>query len=939
MRWFSRFALAATVLALGAAACGDDVQVVEPTPPVPDRPPPVTATMAPASASVAVGNSVVFAANVSGGVAGNAASWTCTSSNTGIATVSVVSTGCQATGVAAGGVTITAVVSKSGESVNVGAQLTVTDDTEPPPPPGDPAFLLVASIKGEDDSASSGLKGRVSVTLNVERGDQTLEMLSLLVDGQVVASQSFGESMGMTPPEDEAAEQAVHAFTLGFDSHDYDRESGVPVYTNGEHTISAELEIVVDMADGTRGHETIVSNTVTAEFVNEDFIAATVSGLGEGVMNANTGRVWYGGPDASVGIRALPVLYSNGPVSSVTLLSFCGNTAATDPEAPFVFELDCGGWQTVAANGDTPAFNIAGGGITSRGGAVHLDFKAPDAPHFHVNPNKREDGWVNGSVNFTGEQGSGSKTNGWLVYNETDAREGVGGYTPQIRFAEVGSDRKVGGALAVPPLAQLVLPPTLAGRSSRADAFCVVVSATDKLGNESKLPKVDADCVSHSDYDATDAAKSAGLLAGVDLQDPTITFSPASPKANATTMRNFQVQIADAASGIRAIMPLDTEVMLRTADSDETIKDLDIDISLPLATTTDLPDGVGYYTFSATVSDKAGNSSSEATRTALHDNEAPKVSAVVGAYDENTGEYALLATVTDNLSIKEYWPEMRFDGLTFGNNMTLAEPVLLSRERVDAYNASTLTQATLTSSLKVPSYRAVQRAGTISNLMLISVFASDHGGNKSAAAPTNPTDPTPIDLTVANDGFDLTADPITWGTRSLFTPATEADSKVFQTIVATVDLKIGKIEIDLTVTGTLFTAPMPGVVDDPNTIGVNEGRDGTDGTQGLKDNPLSRIDIYASVNLDDDTALDGLEYIMSVSAASADAEYFDSDPSDNDHAPDSRRFIYEMEISTTDFLNIVGDGDYYHGDIVVFGVRDNKGVAIAADAVNLIVTN
>ena len=73
------------------------------------------------------GNSVVFAVTASGGVAGEAASWTCALSNTGIATVSVTSTGCQATGVAAGSVVITAAVSKSGETVNVGSQLTVTD--------------------------------------------------------------------------------------------------------------------------------------------------------------------------------------------------------------------------------------------------------------------------------------------------------------------------------------------------------------------------------------------------------------------------------------------------------------------------------------------------------------------------------------------------------------------------------------------------------------------------------------------------------------------------------------------------------------------------------------------------------------------------------------------------------------------------------------------
>ena len=141
---FNRFTLVAAVLALGVAACGDDVEIVQPTPEPPPPPPPVEATMAPAAASVAVGNSVVFAVNASGGVAGEAASWTCSSSNTGIATVTSTSAGCSATGVAAGDVTITASVTKSGETVNVGAQLTVTsDEVVEPPQQGDPAFVVV----------------------------------------------------------------------------------------------------------------------------------------------------------------------------------------------------------------------------------------------------------------------------------------------------------------------------------------------------------------------------------------------------------------------------------------------------------------------------------------------------------------------------------------------------------------------------------------------------------------------------------------------------------------------------------------------------------------------------------------------------------------------------------------------------------------------------
>ena len=55
------------------------------------------------------------------------------------------------------------------------------------------------------------MTGPAEVTISVERGDQTLEQLSLLVDGAMVAYQSYGSSMGMAPPEDEAAQQAVHS--------------------------------------------------------------------------------------------------------------------------------------------------------------------------------------------------------------------------------------------------------------------------------------------------------------------------------------------------------------------------------------------------------------------------------------------------------------------------------------------------------------------------------------------------------------------------------------------------------------------------------------------------------------------------------------------------------------------------------------------------------
>ena len=78
----------------------------------------------------------------------------------------------------------------------------------------------------------------------------------------------------------------------------------------------------------------------------------------------------------------------------------------------------------------------------------------------------------------------------------------------------------------------------------------------------------------------------AGLLAGVDTQVPTITFTSTSPKADATALREFQVHVADEGSGIREENdPVSMTAEVRNEDGTEKVKDLKLEISLPLATT------------------------------------------------------------------------------------------------------------------------------------------------------------------------------------------------------------------------------------------------------------------------------------------------------------------------------------------------------------------
>ena len=173
-------------------------------------------------------------------------------------------------------------------------------------------------------------------------------------------------------------------------------------------------------------------------------------------------------------------MYSGGSSASVGIGEFCGDEAAT-ATGPFVFTPEC------ESTGDhTATFTADGadiGVLNSDVFPLYLDYAGPSAPIFTPNLNNREDGWVNATVDFLGEQGTKNK-DGWLTYNDDDDA-GVGGYQPVLRYAEEDG-ASVEDAIAASPLTLATLP-----GESDADAYCAVVSAVDHLGNESSLPDED----------------------------------------------------------------------------------------------------------------------------------------------------------------------------------------------------------------------------------------------------------------------------------------------------------------------------------------------------------------------------------------------------------------------------------------------------------------
>ena len=119
--------LAALAVSVLVGCSGSDSS--SPTTPTTPPPPPLVVSISPASAEVEIGGTVIFTLQVSGGASDSTASWTCTSSSTMVATNSVTDSGCSATGVTVGSVTIMAAVTKGDETSNATASLEVEAST------------------------------------------------------------------------------------------------------------------------------------------------------------------------------------------------------------------------------------------------------------------------------------------------------------------------------------------------------------------------------------------------------------------------------------------------------------------------------------------------------------------------------------------------------------------------------------------------------------------------------------------------------------------------------------------------------------------------------------------------------------------------------------------------------------------------------------------
>ncbi len=664
-------------------------------------------------------------------------------------------------------------------TVGVGLSANVSFSADGPPT-GTGLFLIITGVT-DDDGDDDKTSGRVTATIDIDRGDARFEKVALYVDGTEVASQSFGLASASAEEPELAAQQVV--FSLSFNSDEFDQETGAVTYPNGDHAIVAGVTTVGSEAED-------YSQRWDVELENDDGYVVTAD-LGDNSEIGDAGRRWYGGPDnGTIDITALFVSYSGGSVTSV-VANFCGENK-TDAEAPYAFEFECEDRESNtdgtddAVVGEMLAISSAGEDGKILGDnpfPAFVDFAGPTgSPIIVANPNGREMGWINSAVSLSAERKKA--TDDALLIPGADSTGGIGGYNMVVR---VGKDLKAALAAAVAS--------SVPAESASAGSYCAVAMATDDLGNESPAADSTATCRaapagadalfnhdSQTDPDGMTTAEVWGnddddqadnntaedadlsvqhLVFGVDDTAPVIELAvddgetrfDENPGANAIAFDVGDDESNLGNSGLLEGGGIFVSASRRTASKTEcpviaengTISNTDVDKDCESTAITDddvdfeaVDLVVGYYTVSGMAKDKAGNTSGSVSHTLVYDDDAaeatdPAIPGVVAAGKPFQGGTYL----NDNLSLRDYYGTMNYGTVA---SLGIGRPVA-----VDGFNASSFTRLNhavnqpvgiVTTAGVVDPYAALQaeQGSGFTLLNGVAVFVRDQAGDYGPVA-------------------------------------------------------------------------------------------------------------------------------------------------------------------------------------------------------------
>lgn len=614
-------------------------------------------TVTPPAATLVVGQVITATATVQGtNSPSQAVTWSSLAPS-----IATVTGGGVVTGVANG---VAVIKATSNANSTIAGTLSVTVATP------QPATISIQSITAGGLDAPitlSNVNGQIEVTLNVDNGAYTITKAQALVNGStVLAEQIFASSSANAAPE-----AVPSTIVLSLNTRQVKLVGGhpVPVVFNGLNSITARIYVVGSTAP-------ISSSSISATFKNRDALtkgsdpvltplSASPSAVDANDVTWYTGNVvWTGGPNYVSFFPRTPDIkaFSNHCGSDGSDLTGtaatgydlagefdCDAKAAVTPFEDAVsidsFHVTAGTTPTVPADvhyvahtagatelvgsaytvDGTSRYNLLSAGSFAYGDTVHIDLHAPTVTmaqvRFTTNADQK---WINGSYNFL--------TSPFATF--TDGGSGPKASTKAAFAGAIGVNVMVDCDLATTSVSTGAdLAETVT--SSSTDGYTICIQAADSLGNTSALIPglaffgVDKTAPTARYVTTASPVMSASISVGTDTADTKIYTT----SATHTTGNAFAIEAIDNRSGFHqgsatAGYPV-TQVRTRlnaaadtvttctavgstlpTVLADDYIRSLEFDANCSDAAGSIL----GYYTWSAYVTDRAGNVSSTFTR-------------------------------------------------------------------------------------------------------------------------------------------------------------------------------------------------------------------------------------------------------------------------------------------------------------------------------------
>lgn len=338
-------------------------------------------TVSPQNAILKPGDSQAFVANVDADP-GVARTVTWTSSNNAVATVTAAGV---VTAVTPGAATITA-TSTANTTVSGAAAITVR---QPIPATISVSNVTVTGTPGNTVNFNN-IAGSIDVNLNVDPGEQIVQRVEVLIDGNVACTQTLSgaqsEAMRIAAAFENVEEVIV---SCQINTAAFDSTTGVADFFNGAHTLSARAIL--------EGGSQVATPSTQMTFTNLSGVIATLTNNNgsdpASAINPGTGLQWIGG---AVTLNVVGVSYVSGTtVSSVTceifekdprviaLTNGTGTVSYAEGSSPWSStDLDVANYLSAGAESVVcPAATLSNGQpMATTNGSVLLNYGSPANP-------------------------------------------------------------------------------------------------------------------------------------------------------------------------------------------------------------------------------------------------------------------------------------------------------------------------------------------------------------------------------------------------------------------------------------------------------------------------------------------------------------------------------------------------------------------------------